>query len=640
MPEREEMDQSNPTQAEEPGVEMYRLLADAIPDVICIFDLDAGCMRYVSSSVTRLLGYTVQEALAMDLREIFTPASYQLIQEQTRVRVEAYRRGERVNYADELCQIRKDGTPVWTETTIRFQTNQTSGHLELYSVSRDITGRRLNDALIKLRLDLVEIAYGCSIDEFLQIALDKIAAFTDSPIAFYHFVEPDQITISLQAWSTRTLREFCKAEGKGMQYALDEAGVWVDCVRERRAVIHNDYASLAHRKGLPPGHAPLIRELVVPVFRGETVVSILGVGNKHVPYTETDIQVVSYLADVVWEVGKRKQVEQTLSELQARLHLLSQNLENAGLYVYAHDTQSKPHFEYLSASMEALTGVKIEDALRDASAIHSLILPEYLAQLKALEEKSKRNLVSFEMEVCQRHAVTGEIHWMLLRSTPRTRPDGSTVWYGVQMDITERKRSEHMLEEANQQLRLQMREIEQLHEDLREQSIRDPLTGLYNRRYLTETLGREIARAERENRPLSIVISDIDSFKLINDTFGHRVGDQFLIEIADLMNKNARRSDIICRFGGEEFLLVLPGTTVESALRRAEEIRQKCVQLLVPQNGSGLRVSMSFGVATYPVHGKEAEEIIIKADRALYRSKETGRNRVTVWQDAWPPPEK
>jgi hypothetical protein len=109
------------------------------------------------------------------------------------------------------------------------------------------------DTFIQARLDLIEYALVHTLDEFLSRALDKIGALVDSPIGFYHFVESDQKTLSLQQWSTRTLNEFCKAEGKSMHYSIDEAGVWVDCVRERKPVIHNDYPCLKHKKGMPEG---------------------------------------------------------------------------------------------------------------------------------------------------------------------------------------------------------------------------------------------------------------------------------------------------------------------------------------------------------------------------------------------------
>jgi diguanylate cyclase (GGDEF)-like protein len=182
---------------------------------------------------------------------------------------------------------------------------------------------------------------------------------------------------------------------------------------------------------------------------------------------------------------------------------------------------------------------------------------------------------------------------------------------------------------ANEKLILHMAEIEYLQTELREQALRDPLTGLFNRRYLNETIEREILRADREKTPLSVIIADIDFFKKINDLYGHQAGDKFLVEIASILKHNVRGSDIVCRYGGEEFLLVLPDTSQEAAASLAEKLRILCARLVVPHDGKDLQVSMSFGVATYPEHGTQADEVIMKADKAMYQSKTDGRNRVT-----------
>jgi hypothetical protein len=160
------------------------------------------------------------------------------------------------------------------------------GHV-LYSRStlRDITERKRHDAINASRLHLIQFAETHSLDEILEETLNETEKLTDSLIGFYHFVEDDQQSLTLQNWSTRTKAEFCKAEGKGMHYPIAEAGVWVDCVYQRKPVIHNDYASLPHRKGMPAGYAEVVRELVVPVLRGEKVKAILGVGNKPSDYT-------------------------------------------------------------------------------------------------------------------------------------------------------------------------------------------------------------------------------------------------------------------------------------------------------------------------------------------------------------------
>ena len=349
------------------------------------------------------------------------------------------------------------------------------------------------------------------------------------------------------------------------------------------------------------------------------------------PITDMHGGITHYIA-VKEDITERKQIEQSLQEVRSRLHLLSDNLETAALYVYTHDAQGQPHFEYVSPGIEKLTGVKPKYILQDAAHLHDLILPEYMPRLIGLEIKSKENLLSFELEVRQQHALTGEISWVLLRSTPRRRPDGTTVWYGVQMDITERKRNELLLETANADLRRYVAEIEHLQAELREQSVRDPLTGLYNRRYLNETLGRELIQAARENLPLSIILADIDYFKKVNDTYGHQVGDNVLVTIASLLKQHARGSDIVCRYGGEEFLLVFLGTPLAVAAQRAEALRQTCAAFSIQAEQAELMVTLSFGLASYPDHGEKADDLIIKADQALYQSKHTGRNRVTSWQ--------
>ncbi len=226
--------------------------------------------------------------------------------------------------------------------------------------------------------------------------------------------------------------------------------------------------------------------------------------------------------------------------------------------------------------------------------------------------------------------VETELNLSLIRD-----PSGQPLYVqSVVRDITRRRQAEEALQKANLELRRHVEEIENLQAELREQALHDPLTGLFNRRYLGEALEREILWAQRSQAPLSVIVSDIDHFKDINDAYGHKVGDEFLIQIAALFKRTTRGTDFVCRYGGEEFLLVLPGAAPEVACQRAEEIRQKCEDLAIRHAGRDLSVTLSFGVAAYPLHGQGADDIITKADHALYSSKAAGRNRVTVWEEA------
>ena len=168
-----------------------------------------------------------------------------------------------------------------------------------------------------------------------------------------------------------------------------------------------------------------------------------------------------------------------------------------------------------------------------------------------------------------------------------------------------------------------------LRETLRSQAIRDPLTGLFNRRYLEETMEREINRVKRQETYLGVIMMDLDHFKQYNDTFGHSAGDELLRALSNLLKSHIRGEDIACRYGGEEFLLILPGVSLEVALARAESLRQAVKEM--HQHSPGLKpTTLSLGVAVYPDHGDTGLHLIQAADAALYRAKQAGRDRVMV----------
>lgn len=179
--------------------------------------------------------------------------------------------------------------------------------------------RRRNEEINAARLRLLQYAAAHTLDELLEETLNEAEKLTGSRIGFYHFVKEDQRTLTLQNWSSATKARFCKAEGKGSHYDIDKAGVWVECFHKREPVIHNDYASLPAKKGMPEGHATVVRELVVPVLRGEKVLALLGVGNKPVDYKQEDVSAVSLLADLAWEIAERKSAEEALRKSEKDL---------------------------------------------------------------------------------------------------------------------------------------------------------------------------------------------------------------------------------------------------------------------------------------------------------------------------------
>lgn len=166
-----------------------------------------------------------------------------------------------------------------------------------------------------------------------------------------------------------------------------------------------------------------------------------------------------------------------------------------------------------------------------------------------------------------------------------------------------------------------------LRETLRSQAIRDPLTGLFNRRYMEETLERELKRSIRTGSPIAVIMMDLDHFKVYNDTFGHNAGDDLLSALGNLVKNQIRGEDIACRYGGEEFVLIIPGAVIEVALERAELLRLAVKEMHV--NHRGLKpITLSLGVAIYPLHGETGLDLIRAADSALYRAKREGRDLV------------
>ena len=188
-------------------------------------------------------------------------------------------------------------------------------------------------------------------------------------------------------------------------------------------------------------------------------------------------------------------------------------------------------------------------------------------------------------------------------------------------DITERKKLEN--------------EREQLTQKLHGQAIRDQLTGVFNRRFLAEALEHEIAKASEKNTSLSIIMMDVDHFKKFNDTYGHKCGDFVLKDLSNFLVENSRQgeqSDIVCRYGGEEFIILMPNASETVAFERAEAWRQEYSAKVLHFEGRDLHTTFSAGVATYSTNDPEGEKMLHAADFALYQSKSNGRNQVTLYK--------
>jgi diguanylate cyclase (GGDEF)-like protein/PAS domain S-box-containing protein len=206
-----------------------------------------------------------------------------------------------------------------------------------------------------------------------------------------------------------------------------------------------------------------------------------------------------------------------------------------------------------------------------------------------------------------------------------------THFIAIKQDVTARHRAESALAQAREDLAARVAEIELLNAQLHEQAIRDPLTGMYNRRYFQETIARDVSAAARRAAPIAILVVDVDHFKHVNDRHGHATGDEALVALARLIGAGFRASDIACRFGGEEFVVAMPGASVEVARARAEALRLSFGAYVIAQvDGHPVHATISIGIAVLQPGEATIDAAVARADGALYDAKHAGRNRVVV----------
>jgi len=411
--------------------ERFRDLYENAPNAYFSIGAD-GLIRRCNRRAGELLGYEAEDLVGRPVSEIYAVTKYG--KEKAAQVLEQFRAGKAIR--DEELEMRKaDGTPVWISLTVDAVQDPEDHVIESRSMVIDITARKRVESIMQARLRLLELANSCSMDELLTATLDEIEALTGSTIGFYHFLDPDQRTLSLQSWSTNTLKNMCAAEGKGSHYDVARAGVWVDCIHKRGPVIHNDYGSLPHRKGMPEGHAPVNREVVAPIFRGNLIMAIIGVGNKSGDYGGSDIEIVSQLGDLSWDIVERMQAEEALKKAEEKYRGIFENsLE--GIF------QSTPEGHYLSVN-PALARMLGYDSPQDliASGIdigrQLYVNPEDRTRF----EQSLEEHESVKEFVTEEYRMDGSRIWVSINARAVRGSDGAILYYeGTVEDISEHRR--------------------------------------------------------------------------------------------------------------------------------------------------------------------------------------------------------
>lgn len=327
-----------------------------------------------------------------------------------------------------------------------------------------------------------------------------------------------------------------------------------------------------------------------------------------------------------WTVLRQRE---ELRSSEEHFRLLAENMADI---VWRTDAQMR--FTYVNSADQRMRGFAREEVV--GTHVLDNLTPPGQDILEAVLRKHRETKMSaskglaLKYEVPMRHKNGGEV-WIEMSSVPIYESDSNIKGYqGVGRNVSGRRQHEAQLLQSHQQLENQLHKVAEEKSTLQELATRDPLTGLYNRRFLDAALPREVARSERDGKQLAVIMMDLDHFKEVNDQYSHAAGDEVLVTLAELLKKGARESDLICRYGGEEFVAIMPSMSADQALERVESWRKQLEDTLVVYGDFKISITLSAGIAVFPVHGNTPGLLLTGADKMLYKSKEEGRNRISV----------
>jgi diguanylate cyclase (GGDEF)-like protein/PAS domain S-box-containing protein len=440
--------------------------------------------------------------------------------------------------------------------------------------------------------------------EFLDYALDEVIKLTDSKIGYIYFYHEDRRQFVLNTWSNDVMKE-CTIANPQTCYELEKTGIWGEAVRQRKPIILNDFkASHPLKKGYPEGHAHLTNFMTVPIFNEDQIIAVVGIANKARDYDETDVLQLTLFMDAVWKSVDIKMGEEKLRESEEKIHLLLNSIAEA---IYGIDMNGNCTF--CNAPCLHLLGYKHPEELLGKN-MHWLIhskrpdgTPFPVEECRIFQAFKKGEGAHVDDEVLWRSDGTSfpAEYW----SYPQRQGDvviGAVVTF---LDITERKQAE---------------------EQIKHMATHDLLTDLPSLRLARDRFSVALNMARRYKKAVAVMFIDLDGFKAVNDTFGHDAGDYVLKQVAQRLLSCVRETDTVARVGGDEFLIIATEiNTPENAAQIAEKVIQLASQPVI-FNGQQAAVGTSIGIALFPDHGKDMDQLVKLADEAMYKVKNTGKN--------------
>lgn len=453
----------------------------------------------------------------------------------------------------------------------------------------------------KLLLDVLGSSFK-SRQEQLDYALHGLLDLSESKYGYIYFYDEEKAEFTLNSWTKGVLAD-CRIEDEPKVYKLENTGIWGEVARLRKPIIVNDFASPnPHKKGYPEGHVQLERFMSVPVFIDDRIVAVVGLGNKQTDYCETDVYEMTMLMSGVWNAVQRRETLETLAYERNEYLQILLSIGDAVMVIDRHK-----NVEMLNAVACRLTGWSFDDAV--GRHYREIFVLSHEQEGFAIDDPVEKAFETGAIQELGDHAIltskNGSKYHLEDSAAPFMDDKGSFA--GVVLvfrDVTDKKE--------------QRRKIEY-------ESFHDSLTGLYNRRFFEEELHR--IDTER-NLPISIIMGDVNSLKLTNDIFGHAFGDILLERIAEVMRNVCRSDDIIVRWGGDEFVLLLPRTGSGEAKKIAERIKKEVSE----QQIRAIRGSISIGYDTKANADDDILHTLGIAEAKMYSAKTLEREEVQSYE--------
>lgn len=576
--------------------ERFRCIVETANEGVWTFGVDDRTI-YLNRTMAQMLGFEPEEILGRYMSEFLFPEDVAVHKASLQDRhLGLPSRHER--------RLRnKVGGEVWTLVSASPVMGTDGSYNGRFGMFSDITERKRIERILEVRESLVDVGNTTGQDGILVTALDKAETITQSAISFFHLMEADDTTFVTQAWSTRT-RDCCVLPDKLMRCDAFCTKFCVGAIRTGRAVIQNNYPRSSDLHALPEGHVPVDRVLVVPIFDQDKLVGLIGVGNKPSDYDERDIDTLTRLGGLAWGMVTRKRAQNELQNSNERFHTLFDNMmEGVALHSVVHDGQGQPVnyvIEAVNKSYERILNLRAEDVEGKRSTdVYGTTEPPFREQFLEVARTGRPEYIETYFAPMGKHFSISIAPWI--------NGGFSTIF----SDITERK---------------------QLEEQLLYRALHDPLTGLANRTLCLDRIAQANERAARRpENTFAVVFIDLDGFKAINDSLGHEAGDLVLSEVAKRLLACARRVDTVCRYGGDEFILVLEEVNPRETVRTVKRV-QESLEHPLTVGTQKLLVQASYGIAYAPQENCQPEDLLRNANIALHRAKLSGKDKIVAYR--------